>query len=64
MGVILNEPSPGCSGDCRQGRRPCPTPEACQLPDVDDGLDSARGVLVCVALATICWALLFWLFLT
>lgn len=26
-----------CSGPCQQGRRTCPTPEACQRPD-DSGL--------------------------
>jgi hypothetical protein len=22
-----------CSGDCHQGRKPCPCPEACELPE-------------------------------
>lgn len=24
-----------CHGPCDQGRRPCPTPEACVMPDED-----------------------------
>ena len=23
----------GCSGPCEQGKKPCPTPEACRVPD-------------------------------
>ena len=22
----------GCSGECEQGKNPCPTPQACQVP--------------------------------
>lgn len=27
---------PGCNGPCQQGRMPCPTPEACELPSNDE----------------------------
>lgn len=26
---------PGCNGPCHQGRVPCPTPEACELADIE-----------------------------
>lgn len=27
---------PSCSGPCQQGKKPCPTPSACQTPSDDD----------------------------
>ena len=27
-----------CTGPCRQGRDPCPTPEACYEPERDGGM--------------------------
>lgn len=36
-----------CSGPCQQGRRTCPTPEACQRPD-DSGLP---GLAIALAIA-------------
>lgn len=39
---------PACTSDaCRQGRRPCPTPQACQRPE-DDADDLPGGALVLV----------------
>ena len=38
---------PSCSGPCQQGRRTCPTPEACQRPD-DSGLP---GLALTLAIA-------------
>jgi hypothetical protein len=28
-----------CTGPCEQGRKTCPTPEACQRPDHDGGME-------------------------
>jgi hypothetical protein len=51
-----------CSADaCRQGRSPCPTPQACLLgADTDDGIGMFRGLVVAllVTLAAIGAALL------
>lgn len=32
-----------CHADCAQGDRPCPTPDACRLPDPDED-DQSDGV--------------------
>lgn len=43
-----------CSGGgCRQGRRPCPTPEACRIPArIDrDGYESLAMFIVTVMVA-------------
>lgn len=44
----------GCMGDCHQGRLPCPTPQACELPE-DNDVDplSFSWLLVAVALVGI-----------
>lgn len=28
-----------CTGPCNQGRKPCPTPEACHAPVYDDSME-------------------------
>ena len=28
-----------CTGPCNQGRKPCPTPEACHAPATDGGME-------------------------
>lgn len=39
-----------CSGPCEQGRKPCPTPDACELRN-DDGLEAlGAGLLIAVAI--------------
>lgn len=43
--------TPGCSGACEQGRRPCPTPQACE---VEDALAPARGAIC--AITYVIWA--------
>jgi hypothetical protein len=43
---------PSCSGPCAQGRKDCPTPEACQQPDGIDGTGIVRAVV---------WGLVSWL---
>jgi hypothetical protein len=41
----------GCNGPCNQGRRRCPTPEACGLSDEPPDSGSVRAVLRDVLLA-------------
>jgi hypothetical protein len=45
----------GCSSDaCGQGRRPCPTPEACALPDRSDIYDAdGTGLLRWLAIGIV-----------
>lgn len=39
-----------CTGPCRQGRSPCPTPDACEQAD-DDGLEAlGAGLLIALAI--------------
>jgi hypothetical protein len=38
-----------CAGPCDQGRRPCPTPEACEVPN--DLYDPKLAVLTDLAIA-------------
>lgn len=51
-----------CCGSCQQGRRLCPCPDACQMPD--DSLAPMRGIAnglaIVVALYVLC-ALAWWL---
>ncbi len=47
-------PAPRCSGPCRQGRRKCPTPAACQGADRDPASDlpgPAMALVIAVGLA-------------
>jgi len=52
-----------CSGPCDQGRKPCPTPEACGLHD--DDLDSSsvfavlRDVLLASAVLAAVWGIFY-----
>jgi hypothetical protein len=52
---------PRCSADaCKQGRRPCPAPQACQAPDTGDDTDAENagtGMVIGVAWALAVWAL-------
>lgn len=54
---------PACTADaCHQGRRSCPTPQACALPDDDRPAGSARGLVLtlfalAVALASVVYQL-------
>lgn len=34
--IAVERKAPSCSGDCRQGRRECATPDACCLPKRSD----------------------------
>jgi hypothetical protein len=34
-----------CTGPCNQGRKPCPTPEACESPIIIDGGMELLGML-------------------
>jgi hypothetical protein len=51
-------PLTGCTGPCEQGRRACPSPQACERGqrDDDDGFDLFRGLLVAVAFTAVCLA--------
>jgi len=46
------------SGPCKQGRRPCPSPQQCMLPDADDTRPPPRAgdMLRVVVLVLACWA--------
>lgn len=35
-----------CAADCHQGRRKCPTPQACLRPEFDDGPEMLGAVLI------------------
>lgn len=41
--------SPHCHGPCEQGRKPCPTPDACELQEVEDEELVLATVIVAVA---------------
>lgn len=48
---------PACqSGACEQGRKPCPSRQACQLPEYedDDGLADMLAAGIVVVFAVIC----------
>ena len=48
---------PSCSGPCQQGRRACPTPDACRRPD-DSGLPGpAMALVIAIGLIAIIAAL-------
>lgn len=38
-----------CTGPCNQGRKPCPTPEACEQPAYDGGMGLVAMLVVYVA---------------
>ncbi len=43
-----------CTGPCDQGRKQCPTPDACELRDSsDDGLEAVGLVVAIIALLTV-----------
>lgn len=47
-----------CRGDCTQGRRECPCPQACELPDVwDRPINWQKLAIFCAALLVILWAI-------
>lgn len=39
-----------CSGNCHQGRKQCPTPEACELPEQNGQSDMVGSLLIAMAL--------------
>lgn len=63
MTIIMHEDeSPACSGPCDQGRKPCPTPEACEMNDADI-VGMAKGLVIAVALVAAaigCASLIVW----
>lgn len=48
---------PTCSGPCDQGRRACPTPEACQAPDESGLPGPAMALAIAIGLIAIIAAL-------
>lgn len=50
-------PVPHCSGPCQQGRRACPTPEACQAPDESGLPGPAMALAIAIGLIAIIAAL-------
>lgn len=49
------------SDECRQGRIPCPTPEACWLPEAEDCTGQGAGVLLWPAVSAALVALAGWI---
>jgi hypothetical protein len=50
----------GCNGDCAQDRKPCPCPQACQIPQDDRGhVSGAKPLLLyfAIGLTAICAAI-------
>lgn len=50
---------PNCCGSCHQGRRACPTPQACQIsvePDRPRPRRRAGDMVLVIALLLACWA--------
>ena len=47
---------PACCGLCAQGRRLCPSPQACQLVDEDRPPMRGGDLLRVVVLVLACWA--------
>lgn len=37
----------GCTGPCKQGRLPCPSPDAC-LRESDDAMDTLGRLVLCL----------------
>lgn len=50
-----------CTGPCKQGRKPCPAPEACENPLFDPGLDLV-AVMFMYVLGVVTGAMLAWIF--
>jgi hypothetical protein len=52
-----------CHGPCDQGRKPCPTPEACEVQEPEHNIlrvvlsDIAIGVLLMALIALVVWGL-------
>lgn len=42
-----------CSGPCKQGRLPCPAPDACQVPPTEAAVTLAWRAVVLVVLAVL-----------
>lgn len=41
-----------CAGNCQQGRIPCPTPQACQLPE--EPPETSKPLLLILAIVIVC----------
>ena len=58
----LRDHWPNCSGPCDQGRKLCPCPDECQIPD-DDSLAvfvGARNALLMMAAIALCIGFVVW----
>lgn len=40
----------GCTGACKQGKAPCPTPTACEIPEDEDRPNIVGTLLIAAAL--------------
>ena len=56
-------PLPSCTGPCDQGRKPCPTPDACRITDEEWRRDFAPaiGLLLVAASAVFTILAVVWL---
>lgn len=50
-----------CMKECEQGRKPCPTPQACEMPEADAPLDWVGVALSGIACVMAVWVI-FWIF--
>lgn len=54
----MNQTLPTCTGPCEQGRKACPTPDACERASDYDGIGAIRGIVFAVPLGLLLWALI------
>lgn len=54
----------GCTGECQQGRKQCPTPQACFLPDkdleepkIDWAFVAYNAIMILIVIAGVVWTL-------
>jgi hypothetical protein len=54
---MLVQTYPGCTSNCDQGRKLCPSPDACERGVDDDSLGAARGIVWALIASLVIWAL-------
>lgn len=53
----------GCTGECQQGRKQCPTPQACFLsdeeiePKIDWAFVAYNAIMILIVIAGVVWTL-------
>lgn len=50
-----------CASDCHQGRRECPTPDACHRPEPDDAPEMLGSMLIFAAAVAGAALIVWWL---